>query len=1313
MRIRNRFIILLLLAVVLVFSTACTRGFDSWHFRGELASESIEGKLAIASPKAGDHVSREAVVEGGCVENFEVSLEGSLDQEVVFPCEKGTFSVNVTLSGADGVVQLQARQKQLNQDYVVATSFIKDSVAPEVMISTPEDQKSFRTSIVTSGFCEDGMDSTLEVEENVFDIKCENSLFAATIPLQELLDGIYTLIITQIDRAGNRSRRSRRIEKDTTPPVLTVTTPARNSEVNAMFDMTGTCEGNLEVVFSGDIKNSGGTTNCSNGRYTMEILLSDSEGSKTIGLSHSDKAGNTTTLSHTVVYKMPDNNNGGGGDPPSVQITSPSNNDFINKDSFQLEGRCTSGVAVKISGSGHQSPAQTNCNSGTFRVTVQTTAGDGTKTINVSQANNYGMDSDSRSVIKDTKAPALAIISPKSGEFSNGSLEVLGSCEDNLAVTLSGEFSGAPRQLVCSSGTFRTQVTLNTGEGNRSVMAAQTDAAGNSSTASVSVSVDTNGPAVSFTSPQNGSTFEAANVAVTGTCETGLPVVLGGTGLLSAQQVNCTSEAFSASVLLSDGEGTKAMYAKQTDSAGNTGQANLSVVRKIVIPTLDGVQLYANNCAACHGSVDNSAKRGRNAEQIRSAILNVNQMNHLSSLKSEEVFAIAVALGGELPPTDPSDPSDPTDPSDPNPTPGEKVNPYTCTDPEATSVTRIRRLTKPEYKRSLMDILAGHITESELDSVLRLIPEEQIDSLDVYFDSWSQAISGGHINSYHDVAFSLADRLTKSQSWRTQVMDSGCGSNTNFYQGCLNLMLSKFGRSVFRRPLSTEEANIFKNKLTEIGTSNHDGMIVIVAALLQSPRFLYRVEEVDQPIGGNTYQLDGYEVAQRLAYTLWGTTPNQELLDAASSGAILSQYEQWVDYMLAHPKAKDNFKNFTGQWMGISQLPEAKHPDWYAQGLNTETLASDISNDFTSFVNHIVWQRGGKYSDLMTSQEGIINTPNMSAIYQPGGAATTTGLPLVLSPDSQQGTVNVSGVSLPSGATTVYLTMNVLDPDNADEAELRINSNGAIQLFGSFADNAHNNQTRSYTLSTPASQWRNGSNTLVFRHLRSNGSTIQSLSVSYSQSAQQGLVDLGPTRKGILTRPAIAYNSTENISIVHRGLVIRNAVLCQTIDEPDPEALPDGALDLPPADESMSSRQIIESKTSVASCTGCHSTINPMGFVMQNYDALGRYVEVEKVFDDNGNIIATHNLDTSAHPNIDAFNEPKVNNASEMSEAIANSVAGPKCMTQRWFEFAHGRAPAAEDSCQLNNDFENVENVSIQDMIKGHVMSPAFRKKGD
>jgi hypothetical protein len=99
-------------------------------------------------------------------------------------------------------------------------------------------------------------------------------------------------------------------------------------------------------------------------------------------------------------------------------------------------------------------------------------------------------------------------------------------------------------------------------------------------------------------------------------------------------------------------------------------------------------------------------------------------------------------------------------------------------------------------------------------------------------------------------------------------------------------------------------------------------------------------------------------------------------------------------------------------------------------------------------------------------------------------------------------------------------------------------------------------------------------------------------------------------RAGILTHPYLmatfAYTSTS--SPIHRGVFLARSVLGRSL-RPPPEAASPLAPDLHP---SLSTRERTALQTSPASCTTCHSMINPLGFPLENYDAVGRFRSEEK-----------------------------------------------------------------------------------------------------
>ena len=114
----------------------------------------------------------------------------------------------------------------------------------------------------------------------------------------------------------------------------------------------------------------------------------------------------------------------------------------------------------------------------------------------------------------------------------------------------------------------------------------------------------------------------------------------------SASQPSVASDGWSSTAPASytfEAEGKKKLYAWAKDAAGNVSNArNDGVTIKVPV---DGAALYDTNCAACHGALASSSKKGRTAAQTQSAINNnIGGMGYLSALTSEQVKAIANAL---------------------------------------------------------------------------------------------------------------------------------------------------------------------------------------------------------------------------------------------------------------------------------------------------------------------------------------------------------------------------------------------------------------------------------------------------------------------------------------------------------------------------------------------------------------------------------------------------------------------------------------------------------------------------------------------
>ena len=99
-------------------------------------------------------------------------------------------------------------------------------------------------------------------------------------------------------------------------------------------------------------------------------------------------------------------------------------------------------------------------------------------------------------------------------------------------------------------------------------------------------------------------------------------------------------------------------------------------------------------------------------------------------------------------------------------------------------------------------------------------------------------------------------------------------------------------------------------------------------------------------------------------------------------------------------------------------------------------------------------------------------------------------------------------------------------------------------------------------------------------------------------------------RSGLLTHPylmaSFAYTGTS--SPIHRGVFITRSILGRVL-RPPPEAVAPLAPDLHP---DLTTRQRVAIQTQPESCRSCHGMINPLGFTLEHFDAVGRYRKEEK-----------------------------------------------------------------------------------------------------
>ena len=141
---------------------------------------------------------------------------------------------------------------------------------------------------------------------------------------------------------------------------------------------------------------------------------------------------------------------------------------------------------------------------------------------------------------------------------------------------------------------------------------------------------------------------------------------------------------------------------------------------------------------------------------------------------------------------------------------------------------------------------------------------------------------------------------------------------------CAREILSTIAYRAYRQPASTEHLSVlmdFYGQGYQKGGFDK-GIETGLQRILSSPQFVFRFERDPANAAEGAYAISDSELAARLAFFLWSTIPDDELLELASRNRLSrpAVLEQQVRRMLADPKATALTENFAGQWLYLRNL---------------------------------------------------------------------------------------------------------------------------------------------------------------------------------------------------------------------------------------------------------------------------------------------------------------------------------------------------------------------------------------------------------
>ena len=406
--------------------------------------------------------------------------------------------------------------------------------------------------------------------------------------------------------------------------------------------------------------------------------------------------------------------------------------------------------------------------------------------------------------------------------------------------------------------------------------------------------------------------------------------------------------------------------------------------------------------------------------------------------------------------------------------------------------------------------------------------------------------------------------------------------------------LAKFLRRAFRRPVAPEWVMRYAGNVKaqlKAGMSFEESMKHIASAVMCSPRFLYLY---DRPINGVQ---DDFNLASRLSFFLWGSIPDDELLELAENQTLHKPevLAVQVDRMLDDKRLKRFCDSFPSQWLQLERI--------------------------------------------------ITSTPDRSLFPTFYANAYRTSMHMMLEP---------------------LLLFEAVLIENRPVHEL---------IDSDF----------SYRSGALSGWYKTGK--------RAGG--LPPTRLAYKREA------LGSRREGGVITNAAVMTMTSNP--LRSQPITRGAWVLTVIFNNPPEPPP---ADVPPLsegengrnDESLTIRERLASHRDRPNCAGCHVKIDPLGFALENYNAVGAwrdfYRNGRKV-DTSGNLFRQHDFDT-----IEQFKDALLAEKPRFAKAFAGHL----------LSFGLGRKLTAADFPALEAIAIEAEKneYRFQPFLKSIILSESF-----
>ncbi|MBQ4875701.1 DUF1592 domain-containing protein [Pseudoalteromonas luteoviolacea] len=384
----------------------------------------------------------------------------------------------------------------------------------------------------------------------------------------------------------------------------------------------------------------------------------------------------------------------------------------------------------------------------------------------------------------------------------------------------------------------------------------------------------------------------------------------------------------------------------------NSVPSEPSNIERIVVtqtdPVARGMQLYQTGCAGCHGSEAGglgsfpALDTERDIQTMIDTIVTTMPYGTPSACDEQCATDIAAYLQTLWP------------------------APLTCdvgVAPVAYGARQLKILTQTEYQNTVEDLLGVNFEVSD-----GLSPDSQIG---FFINNTHASVQPSNYSNYLLVAEELSQ-------WAAENNFSPALNCDAVNEDCANRLVDELAPQIFRRPLTQDEAQNYKLIATGFFHSGdiEAGMKLALEGLLSSPQFIYR-HELGEPnpdnseLDADAFELTSWEMATFLSYTFTGSTPDQQLWQAAERDELRDEANIIAHASRLADSAKSVLGDFVGSWLGTGNLEVATKDQTVYPGF--AQLVPAMKAEMNETFSYIMTQPDEKFSSLYTANFTFVN----------------------------------------------------------------------------------------------------------------------------------------------------------------------------------------------------------------------------------------------------------------------------------------------------------------------------------------------------